>query len=546
MVVQRTVNGIGSSLNVSITQLHIFNQNEIAKYKKIFTQYKLKNLIITNSFEESNWILKDFIGNKRNIDFNLGKLNYFSDALKCFTLINVSSNFSIGHIAYVQSVLKKIILITEGFQEEGLVDYEEYLYSLSFATRIRPVYYSKQFLQFIEHKNKNIYDINIGSSNEIMKKNRDLPNYELIIDFHYMLRDFEFNAEGNEKMKFYPIILWWKITGLIPLRPKELCLLEFNCTFKKNDQYFIKLPRKKQKANSTSELSIDDTVRINKEIYDAIEDYKKTVPVEYRSEYLFSYLNQSRYTKVKNSYKRRKDLLPTDIFDWLLKQFYREVLGWNKSDFIKIKENDKVYRNYITPGDTRHFSMSNLMLQGVNPLSIAKMAGHVRIGTQRNYWGHMEHFVESFVYILTSKNRMTQLDNKLNNGIFNFQDKIDESKILEISDFEKLHEVEHGYCRNNNFPEECPGECRFCEYYFFKPKNYQGGIKWLQNQSDLLEQQLMTETRSLLAIFKNMKFNLITETYSILDQEMALSNANVINRLIRQKAMVDSLLPRKR
>lgn len=170
----------------------------------------------------------------------------------------------------------------------------------------------------------------------------------------------------------------------------------------------------------------------------------------------------------------------------------------------------------------------------------------VRIGTQRNYWGHIEHFVESFVYILTSKNRITQLDSKFSNGIFSYQDKIDESKIFEISDFEKLHEVEHGYCRNNNFPEECPGECRFCEYYLFKPKNIQEGIKWLQDKSDLLEQQLMTETRSLLAIFKNMKFNLITETYSILDQEMALSNANVINRLIRQKAMVDSLLPRSK
>lgn len=47
-------------------------------------------------------------------------------------------------------------------------------------------------------------------------------------------------------------------------------------------------------------------------------------------------------------------------------------------------------------------------------------------------------------------------------------------------------------------------------------------------------------------MFKNMKFNLITETYSILDQEMAFSNANIINRIINQKAMVDSLLPKNK
>ncbi len=43
-----------------------------------------------------------------------------------------------------------------------------------------------------------------------------------------------------------------------------------------------------------------------------------------------------------------------------------------------------------------------------------------------------------------------------------------------------------------------------------------------------------------------MKFNFATESYSMLDHEQILSKANLINRLIRQKAMVDSLLPEDR
>src|SRR5690606_28186184 len=135
------------------------------------------------------------------------------------------------------------------------------------------------------------------------------------------------------------------------------------------------------------------------------------------------------------SYKRRKDVFPPDILRSLLSSFYKEIAGWKTKDFIKIIDNNKEVRNYITPGDTRHFSMCNLMLQGINPLSIAKMAGHVRLGTQRNYWGHIEYFVESFVYILTSKYRVNRLEKELSEGIFGVMDKVDESKIFSPQDF---------------------------------------------------------------------------------------------------------------
>src|SRR5699024_11770565 len=99
---------------------------------------------------------------------------------------------------------------------------------------------------------------------------------------------------------------------------------------------------------------------------------------------------------------------------FLLKKKYIEIMKGYKKDFVKVKKNDREVRNYVTPGYTRHFSICNLMLQGINPLSIAKMAGHVRIGTQRNYWGHLEYFVDSFVYILTSNNKVNRLEKDLN------------------------------------------------------------------------------------------------------------------------------------
>ncbi|GAE94547.1 hypothetical protein JCM21714_3710 [Gracilibacillus boraciitolerans JCM 21714] len=42
-----------------------------------------------------------------------------------------------------------------------------------------------------------------------------------------------------------------------------------------------------------------------------------------------------------------------------------------------------------------------------------------------------------------------------------------------------------------------------------------------------------------------MKFNLDTNYYSTIDQEELSSTANELNRMMEQKAMVDSLIPKR-
>lgn len=541
MINQKTISEIGSSLGISVTEAHTFDKKDLSKYKMLFKKYKLKKVIEAKSFDDPHWVIVDFIGNRRNLYYDLYKHPNLNNALKCFILINISSDFTISHIASLQSKLRNVIIVTKGFKKDQAEELEEYVQQSGYTNRLKTFVYTNNFLQFIEHQNRNEFDIK-APLQEIYNKNRELPNYEVIVDFHYFMKEFEKSGTSYEKEKFYPVILWWKITGLIPMRPKDFCLLKYDCIFKKNSEYFLKIPRTKIKAKSNSELDIEDTIRINKEIYESIEEYKNSIPSNLLGEYLFSYQIQMRFFTRRN-YKLRKDILPTNKFEFLLSKYYKEIMRWEKKDFIKTKKNDRVVRNYVTPGDTRHFSICNLMLQGINPLSIAKMAGHARLGTQRNYWGHLEYFVDSFVYILTSKNKVNRLEKDLNKGIFSFMDKVDESKIFSPEDFEYIQEVEYGFCKNDKFPENCPGECRYCDFYFFYPKDYEEGIKWLQDDSDLLEQQLTVELRSLLELYKNMKFNLNTESYSVIDQENALSKANLLNRLIKQKAMIDSLIP---
>lgn len=81
-------------------------------------------------------------------------------------------------------------------------------------------------------------------------------------------------------------------------------------------------------------------------------------------------------------------------FDYLKKKFYEEVV-------------ENIYGQYnierIRSGDTRHFAIINMCLQGFNMLSIARMAGQEDLKSQHSYFSHAEHFSQSYVYRLAQK-----------------------------------------------------------------------------------------------------------------------------------------------
>lgn len=239
MINQKTISEIGSSLGISVTEAHTFDKKDLSKYKMLFKKYKLKKVIEAKSFDDPHWVIVDFIGNRRNLYYDLYKHPNLNNALKCFILINISSDFTISHIASLQSKLRNVIIVTKGFKKDQAEELEEYVQQSGYTNRLKTFVYTNNFLQFIEHQNRNEFDIK-APLQEIYNKNRELPNYEVIVDFHYFMKEFEKSGTSYEKEKFYPVILWWKITGLIPMRPKDFCLLKYDCIFKKTVNISLK------------------------------------------------------------------------------------------------------------------------------------------------------------------------------------------------------------------------------------------------------------------------------------------------------------------
>lgn len=539
MISQKRIKDLGKSLNINITESHSFDRTDISHYYDIFNEYKLKGFIEAHSFDDSIWTLYDRYKNTRSLNFDLELFRELNIALKCYALLQISSEFTIHHTQTVVHSIKEAIFVSRGFSLEALPELEEYVNQFGYAKRNSITVYTIRFLHFISHPNMDEFIETCTPFYQYVQRNRKLPKYEYILLFDDVIKDFENDCNGYERAKYYPILLWWKITTIIPLRPSEFLLLKKDCVMKKEDNsYWITVPREKRKYEAYSDIDVENTLQVNKETYNIVKAYQDTLSDDIESNYLMSYEIYYKYLDLKReTYKKDRSVLLLSQFQTLLDDFYKKIVK-GKYSYSEVEQ--------VSPGDTRHLAFCNMMLQGFNMLSIAKMGGHRRLRTQQNYWGHIEYFAESWVYILSENNRLERLNKSMSDGIFNIKNRLDRHRIYELSDFETLRPVEYGYCTDSNFPNNCIGDCRFCDFYHFSPEEkYTDGIQWLTDCSDLLDRRISDQIKLLEHINQNIKFNLDTNYYSTIDQEELSSTANELNRMMEQKAKVDSLIPKR-
>ena len=98
------------------------------------------------------------------------------------------------------------------------------------------------------------------------------------------------------KMLYMPILIWWKITAVIPMRPSELCSkLTRECLIEEDEKYYIYVNRIKSGDASNKGvvrkggIPLLNKIQITKEIYDLINDYIEKTNEYGHTETLFSY-----------------------------------------------------------------------------------------------------------------------------------------------------------------------------------------------------------------------------------------------------------------
>ncbi|MEX2462147.1 MAG: integrase [Paenibacillaceae bacterium] len=533
MIKSEKIINLSKNRSVISTGKITFNQTENQKNEIHFNNLQAKGIIIQGQYHDRNWIMKN--GNYDcTFIFDLDMYVDIQHALKCWVVLKKANGYVTSNTLVDFNKLKQIVFLTEGFKLEKLNLLEEFIHQATKHVRLSVADAVIDFLNYYILPIRDSYiDACLPFTGRITSI-RSLPPYQDILLFNEVIERFSNECSFDEKVKFYPVLLWWKITKIIPLRPSEFRSIRRDAlSITPEGAYNLKVPRKKEKRKNLKEIEITDTLQINYETYIMIKEYLSMTEHHPSSPYLLSYwsyyysLNDGRNNF---KYKKNTDYLEGPQFRLLLSYFYAEIVKgkYGYSDLIQ-----------VSPGDTRHFAFCNMMLQGFNMLSIARMGGHRSLHSQMHYHSHLDYYAQSFVYVLSKTYKMKKFNESSRDPSFNSSNIFAKAQIYVKSDFQETYEVEYGYCTYH--PSKClVGDCRYCEHFFIPKDRLNEATDWLTDSSERLKHRISEQLELMKRISMDMSYNFQTFEFQNSGQENLLNKANELNRLIRQKAIVDS------
>ncbi|OMD43476.1 site-specific integrase [Paenibacillus odorifer] len=502
----------------------VFSNKTLEEAKALFQELEKDEVIVKGGFSDNTWILinaKDD-GGIRKLSFKLDDYKELILPLKVFTVFQLNRTVSSRVIEHIRHI-KSAISVTVGFNQNE-IPYIEFSIEDLATERVKSIYAQAKefFASFIE----DITEItSTYISNEV--KVRKLINFKDLMIFRTIITDFIESSEEKERLLFFPIILWWKITNIIPLRVIEFINIKRGCLSRKNGRFFITIPRKKKKREFKN-IDFFDTLPITEDIYNLINEYLSLTGDYSPEEQLF--INHWGNGGHKLG-------VTTNNFRNTLNRFYQKIV------IEKYGESKDIGR--IKAMDTRHYTIMSMMFQGCNVLTISRMAGHSSLATQFHYHNHFEEFSDSFVYRLTKikVKRKSELTQSLIN--------LNENAILKGRRYDKS-QYEHnfkmklfGVCTHNLY-EGCinGGECRSCPAFVLPLEDQtKEGFSWLSDYSLTISLKLREQIASLKMATKGMKLKIEnSEWLPNYGDEGLKTLSNNVYSLIHQKSEVDTLI----
>lgn len=494
--------------------------------KMIFEECKTKNILCNNSFDDMKWYgYYDKYDYKITFDFLIFATTEVIFSLKKYVVVKLAlCNVTISTTLKSFRNVKKMLLLTNMLKEEQKEDFKKYvLENKHLATGC------KDFLSFTTINNADSYYKAIQGIKKVSGNARDIPDYESIILMDTIIKDFLTKCSLEEKISFYPIFIWWLLSTIIPLRPVEILMISRNCIYKNNCKYYIHIDRQKNRGNrSKYNTPIMKEFEIPENLYFFIYDYIEYVNKIEKGPFLIPY---SMYVDTHNDKIGRKKLNAVH-FSKVLKKFLKEIVE-DKYHYevveLGLKTNDNQIER-IKMGDTRHIAFMNMMMQGVNPLYIQRVGGHLTLEEQIHYCSHLDTYASAKIYVLAK-----QITKKT---IFSNQTEVKDwgliasKKSLLGLEFYSLPKVMNGNgrCTSKHVPNDCVcDECLFCNYFLPEKDISQQYLKEVQ-QKNAKNIQLKKEVLNYL-----LKQTLVNEKEI---ETVSLSLAALVN----QKLVIDAYI----
>lgn len=395
-----------------------FDREFIDKAVEYFVDYVAKGIILTDDFDCDVWKTTDEYSNV-NLNFKINHFQYnrnfeslfgityldFINYLKSYVILKMDANVLIS----LQTFLRDIKRIINKTKQNLIDDMTEYKISnivlcIDFLSSL-PSADEQTVNQFIEQLDNQIFSQYRTHS----KQQRKLAQFQSYFLFNDILTEYWTDQqENNERMFYYPIYLWWQITAVVPLRPREFLLTQRNCLTMKDGKYYLTLRRNNLKGNDkgvSHKISEDyylTTYEIPQRLAESIKEYLNLTKDLNVTQLDTLFLTDAHYQKFNRTTGKRNRFFTYSNLNTVLKKFYKEVIGERYNYHIyqtnpreKLEESEI---NFIHLGDTRHIAMINLIAENASPVTAMLLAGHDSVSTSAHYFANLSQFIECRSY----------------------------------------------------------------------------------------------------------------------------------------------------
>ncbi|MFE4039631.1 hypothetical protein [Priestia sp. YIM B13489] len=394
-------------------------------------------------FELDTWVFVNYIsGHEEVIDFSfvnesLGFIKHvdipeLKNVLKCWVIHRLTKDeLSPNTVKAYFNHLKEALIMSLVFSDEAFETYYEYLNELKLADgpkrqKIVSVLNFISFYHELSLEAQYTFKLYRMLNNlKMLRRTRLIPSGLDILKFSKILEDFFDTVDkgSDEYIHYLPLLLWWKITTVIPLRPFEFCGITPDCFKYHEGICYLKLPRLKgsRKKKSKQKKKIDK-IAIPGHIENLIQEYlSKIEPYKHVGrKTLISRLVYEKtlpFTNKAGFRKRDNDSFLTPDLATLIERFYARIvlevyqLSYSnlppvgKKPKMRVKEK-KFELIRVRSIDTRHIAFINMLAQGWSKPEIARFGGHLLLETQEGYQNHQEYWIEEETRKMMQKFRL--------------------------------------------------------------------------------------------------------------------------------------------
>ena len=437
----------------------------ITRSKNHFALLQQQGVIVSGNYDDNYWVLSNEVTKGATISFLLDEVHFMRETarkLDCSLLdyqramrVVITSRFGFAIVS-----LQADAAVMRNFANSLEIP-NDYLQAQLLADLLALLPGDTPYRQEVQSK---IDDISPLKS--VTHKQRNLAHYQSYLRFSTLLDTFWETASEDEKIFYFPVWFWYKVTGILPLRPTECVLTPRNCIRQDGKKCYLTVRRTRlKKSHQSSKYSIESDYErkeypIPAKLASPILEYVAATQDVYESDLdvLFCKISQFAYSAPYHDNDRHYTY---SNLHQCLSYFYRDVIR-KKYGYAIVPDQDLGDKeiNKINLGDTRHIAMISLIVSGGNPTICKELAGHDSIAISSHYYSNLSQFLDVLGY-----ERYRDIKSTMTHAFglhINQQYPVAQG----YCQCEQVRQGDYSPCISAVNADGMPGACEICKWYF--------------------------------------------------------------------------------